>query len=190
MKRITVLMAVLAILFAFALSPAAETVTVDEAILGTWIMDELGAEFTFHEDGTYDISFPGVTEGSGVYSTQDGRIVLDSEAPIDYVIEEDSMTFKDSDMDIVFTRKAADYPAELIGTWHSPDSRPTLVFSDDGTYMTYGNGEKKTGTYTVVDNTVRYVLDGVEGEYTYVVSGNILFITESGEEIGYIRNWP
>ena len=50
MKRITVLMAVLAILFAFALSAAAETVTVDEAILGTWIMDELGAEFTFHED--------------------------------------------------------------------------------------------------------------------------------------------
>ena len=187
MKRIALLTAALAMLLAFALSAAAETVTVDEAILGTWIMAEVEAEFTFHDDGTYDVSFPGVMEGSGTYSTRDGQIVLDSEAPIAYVIEEDSMTFKDSGMDIVFTRKTVDFPAELIGTWSDPDNPRMIVFSDDGAYTTYSNGELKTGTYTVTDNIIRYVLDDSEGECAYIVSGNILLITESGEETYYLR---
>ncbi len=193
MKKMIAVIAALAMLFVCALPAAAETVTVDEALLGTWVMDEIGAEFTFNLDGTYD-EVLGDIVGNGKYHTADGHLYIDGEGPIDYLIDGDQMIFSDSGMDLTFTRKsAAGGPLDaeaLLGTWNltgtdiglSVDLK--LVFNEDGTYVMSGAGQESTGTYTLEESGIRF--DDQEPEAA-VLDGDTLTIEETGVTLTFTR---
>ena len=194
MKKTISMIAALAMLLALALPVCAETVTVDEAMLGTWVMDDLGAEFTFNPDGTYT-EVMGDMEGGGVYSIVNGQIAIDTFAPMDYVIDGDTMIFYDSGMEISFTRKGAAVsgtadPEALLGAWILTETNlgftvdMKVVFNEDGTYTMSGASGEETGIYTVDADGIRF--DDMDPE-SFTVDGDTLTLEEIGITLIFTR---
>ena len=176
--------AILALTALAALSASAETVTVDEALLGTWVMDDAGLEFTFNPDGTYVTCFTALDDlqGGGTYRTADGKIAFDGDAPQAYAIDGDTLTIQD-EIPVTFVRKSAGgIDQGLIGTWvlqpgeDIPEGTElTLTFGEDGIVVLNINGVEDSGPYTV-DGIQLVIGEGVT--YDFIQAEDILILDD------------
>ena len=186
MKKTISLIAVLAMMLTMVLPAFAETVVVDEALLGTWILDDFGAEFTFNDDGTY-IEVFGEMEGGGSYKIVDNQLYIDGSGPIAYIIDGDTMLFDDNGMEMLFTRKTGDAGAavnvyDYLGTWILTETSLgfsfdlKLIFDEDGTYTMAGPDGETNGVYMFTSEGVSF--DG--GEFEPCTFGDDTLTLEEG----------
>ncbi len=192
MKKTVSMILALAMILALSLG-AAETVAVDEALLGTWVMDGIEAEFTFLADGTYTESLFGM-EGGGVYRVADGKIFIDDAAPMEYLADEETLIFVDNGEEVTFTRKSGETKAQaggdVYGTWILTGTSlgltldMTLVINEDGTYVMSAAGQEQSGNVTIEDGAFRF--DEMDPE-PYTLEGDILTVEETGVTLTFVR---
>ena len=63
-----------------------------KSVVGTWEME--GMRYEFKEDGTYVMTMTNLNqEKTGTYKTEDGKLIFDNLAGIDYTIDGDTLSF-------------------------------------------------------------------------------------------------